>query len=324
MRRRTLLIGSAAAVGLGLAGGGLGAAFARDLRAAEARIAAAPSRVIPSRSGDLEYAEAGEGPPVLAIHGTGGGFDQGLAMLGPLAARGWRLIAPSRFGYLRSAMPEDSSSEAQADAFVDLLDHLGIERAAAVGGSAGALPALAFALRHPDRCAALVAAVPAAYVPGRPVPEPPNAVAAAIIEHALGSDLLFWLGRTFLEDRMIAALLATDPALVQAASAEDQTAVRAVLRDIAPLRLRAEGLRNDARRVAEAPDFPLHRIVCPTLALSVEDDRFETAPAARHIAASVPGAELVILPRGGHVWVGHGTEVMDRISDFLSRRSGLA
>ena len=33
--------------------------------------------------------------------------------------------------------------------------------------------------RLASNCSALVASVPAAYVPGRPVPEPPNAVAAA-------------------------------------------------------------------------------------------------------------------------------------------------
>jgi pimeloyl-ACP methyl ester carboxylesterase len=322
MRRRAFLLVSAAA-GLAVAGGTVWRSYSRDMREAEARLAAAGSQVFNSRFGPMEYGTRGEGPPVLAIHGTGGGFDQGLSMLGSLADRGWRLIAPSRFGYLRTPLPPDPSSEAQADAFADLLDHLGIERAAAIGGSAGALPALAFALRYPDRCAALVALVPAAYVPGRPTPQPPGPVAAAVIDYALASDLPFWLGRRLVEDRMIGALLATDPALVHAASPEDQAAVRAVLRDIAPIRMRADGLRNDARRVAEAPNLPLELIACPTLAISVEDDRFETAPAARHIAASVPGAELVILPQGGHAWVGHAAEVTDRISDFLRGRSGL-
>ena len=115
----------------------------------------------PTRHGVMEYAVAGEGPPVLMIHGTGGGFDQGLLFARRLVAAGYRVIAPSRFGYLRSALPADPSSEDQADAFVDLLDALGIDRVPVVGGSAGALSAIAFALRHPDRCTALVALVPA-------------------------------------------------------------------------------------------------------------------------------------------------------------------
>jgi 2-hydroxy-6-oxonona-2,4-dienedioate hydrolase len=52
--------------------------------------------------------------------------------------------------------PRTPSSENQADAFVDLLDQLGIVRVPAIGGSAGALSAMQFAIRHPDRCSALV------------------------------------------------------------------------------------------------------------------------------------------------------------------------
>ena len=85
----------------------------------------------------MEYAVAGSGPPLLMIHGTGGGFDQGLLFTEKLAAHGVRVIAPSRFGYLRSSFPADHSSEAQADAFVALLDHLKLERVVVAGGSAG-------------------------------------------------------------------------------------------------------------------------------------------------------------------------------------------
>jgi 2-hydroxy-6-oxonona-2,4-dienedioate hydrolase len=55
------------------------------------------------------------------------------------------------------------------------------------------------------------------------------------------------------------------------------------------------------------------------LALSLEDDRFETLAAARHIAASVPGAELAHYPTGGHVWVGRNSEVFADVDRFLSR-----
>jgi 2-hydroxy-6-oxonona-2,4-dienedioate hydrolase len=50
----------------------------------------------------LEYAVIGEGEPMLVVHGAEGGFDRGIDMTGAMAGRGYRLIAPSRFGYLRS------------------------------------------------------------------------------------------------------------------------------------------------------------------------------------------------------------------------------
>lgn len=53
----------------------------------------------------------GDGPALLMIHGTGGGFDQGLTFTEEFVRRGHRVIAPSRFAYLRSDFPDDPSSK---------------------------------------------------------------------------------------------------------------------------------------------------------------------------------------------------------------------
>jgi pimeloyl-ACP methyl ester carboxylesterase len=285
------------------------------MRAAKARLEGR-SRLVATRFGAIEYAEEGAGSPILMVHGTGGGFDQGLEFAAPLT-RNWRVIAPSRFGYLRSAFPPDPTSENQADAFVDLLDALQIERAAVIGGSAGALSAMAFAIRHPARCSALVAMVPAAYAPGRPPVDPPNAIAEAIIEHALKSDFLFWSGIKLSEDQMIRALLATNPELVKAAAPEERARVQSILRHILPVSLRAEGLLNDARLAYNPAPMEIEKIQSPTLALSMEDDGFQTAAAARHIAAGVDGAKFAVFPTGGHVWVGRNEEVFMAVDAFL-------
>jgi len=104
--------------------------------------------------GDIEYAVQGEGLPVLLAHGAGGGYDQGLLIGENYVGDGHLLIAPSRFGYLRSSIPEeDGSPAAQADAYAALLDTLGVERVGVVTFSDGGPSALQFALRHPERCA---------------------------------------------------------------------------------------------------------------------------------------------------------------------------
>lgn len=74
----------------------------------------------------------GEGNPVLIVHGAGGGFDQGLDMTGALAGHGYRLIVPSRFGYLRSALPDKPTVAMQADTYVALLDRLGADKVVVV------------------------------------------------------------------------------------------------------------------------------------------------------------------------------------------------
>jgi 2-hydroxy-6-oxonona-2,4-dienedioate hydrolase len=313
--RRHVLVGTAFG-GLGLAGLWTNETFRTDLDKARSKTRNR-SQLFTSRFGVIEYAITGEGQPILFVHGTGGGFDQGLAFAAPLAAAGFQLIVPSRFGYLRSAMPPDPSPEKQADAFAELLDHLKIEKVAVVGGSAGALSAIAFAISYPAKCRALVALVPAAYAPGRDVPKPPSAMAAGIINYALRSDALFWAGGVASPDAMISALLATDPALVHAASPSEQARVRGILMDILPVSDRALGFVNDAKEANAPKDMRLDLITCPTLALSLEDDRFQTLPAARHIAARVSGAKLVVLPEGGHVWVGRNDEIFGIVGQFL-------
>ena len=88
------------------------------------------SVLVQTRCGPIEYQEVGTGVPLLAVHGSGGGHDQGMAFAAGLAPHGIRVIAMSRFGYLRTPMPADASAAAQADAHVCLLDALGIPKAA--------------------------------------------------------------------------------------------------------------------------------------------------------------------------------------------------
>lgn len=317
MRRRTVLGLGAAAGALALGGGAVAASYWRALSSIRADLAARPSAVVPTRHGDLEYAEAGQGAPLLMIHGTGGGFDQGLQFAARLPGLGYRVIAPSRFGYLRTSFPADASPEAQADAFVDLLDALGIGRIAVAGGSAGALSALAFAIRHPDRTAALLPIVPATYAPNRPPARPWSPTETRIATSVLQSDFLFWSAINAMPDTMIRTLLATDPALVHAASAEEQDRVRRILSGILPVSARAKGLVNDAGQAGDPQPMDLGAIAAPTLAISAEDDLYLTADAARHIAAGVGGARLIVYPDGGHVWVGHDADLFGAIDAFL-------
>lgn len=315
--RRTLLTAGAIGAGaLAAAGGWAGLSFTTAIRAAEERLSTG-SQVIDSTFGRLEYAEAGAGRPLLMIHGTGGGFDQGLNFCRRLIGS-YRVISPSRFGYLRSDFPADPSSENQADALVELLDHLGIDRLPVAGGSAGALPALAFALRHPDRCSALVALVPASYVPGRPATPGPTGFAATAMTAMLRSDLLFWLALNTMPDTMIGTMLATDPALLATATPDERARVNGILSDILPVSRRTNGLINDARLASNPARMDLSAISVPTLAISLEDDRFGTIAAARHIADVVKGARLVTYPTGGHVWVGHDEELFGEIERFLA------
>jgi len=125
------------------------------MRAASERVAKG-GHIIETECGLIEYGNAGNGPPVLVIHGAGGGYDQGLLIGSQMFGADLTLIAASRFGYLNSPIPEDSSLEAQADAYACLLDALDIDRVIVVAFSAGGPSGLHFARRYPERTATLI------------------------------------------------------------------------------------------------------------------------------------------------------------------------
>src|SRR5512138_1718657 len=94
----------------------------RDITAARQRIDSLGSQVIETDCGRVEYLRAGEGSPVLVVHGALGGVDQGLWLARSYdIAQHYQVIIPSRFGYLRSPVPPNANLSMQADAFVSLL-----------------------------------------------------------------------------------------------------------------------------------------------------------------------------------------------------------
>lgn len=106
--------------------------------------------------GVVEYATTGEGPTVLALHGAMGGWDQSMILARTLDLTDFRVVALSRPGYLGTALEAGRPPDDQADLYAATLDALGVERAAVIAISGGGPSAIRFALRHPDRCWALV------------------------------------------------------------------------------------------------------------------------------------------------------------------------
>ncbi|MCB1348194.1 MAG: alpha/beta hydrolase [Maritimibacter sp.] len=297
---------------------GLLAWFQADIRAAHHRLATGAT-TLSMPGGDIEYATAGSGPDVLVIHGSAGGFDQGLAMVGPMADRGYRLVVPSRAGYLRSAMPDGFTVAAQADAYATLLDHLDVARAAVIAISAGAWSALAFAERHPERCAAVVLVVPAA-----PLPPGQDIHGGWIADRILHSDFVAWLAVRLawaFPGALSESLLGTDGDVLAAASASERARVAGIQRLLLPISMRRRGIEFDIETAANPPQVDWSRIDCPVLTISTEDDAFHTADRAAEIVDRIDGADLTVFPTGGHALVGRLDEVLDAGDTFLRSNS---
>ena len=288
--------------------------FSRDLSSAHTRLVGR-SETLQTSVGTLEYSALGAGEPILAIHGAGGGFDQALDMTGALAGHGYRVIAPSRFGYLRSSLPAGLTVAMQADAYAELLDRLGVDQAVVVGISAGAWSSMQFAIRHPQRCRALVLIVPADYLPaGKAVH------GGAVVGAMISSDFFAWTALRLMSMRhgaMSEAMLGTPAAVVRSADAGEKARVDRLLEHLLPVSPRYEGMQFDIRTAATREQYAIERIGCPVLTISAEDDQFGTAARARYIASSVANGRALIFPSGGHALVGRYADAMRESTAFI-------
>jgi 2-hydroxy-6-oxonona-2,4-dienedioate hydrolase len=252
-------------------------AYRRDIHTARARVASG-STFIQTQCGSIEYADEGTGPVIFAIHGAGGGFDQSLGLARDFLPAGYRVVAPSRFGYLRTPLPPDSSPMAQADAHACLLDALKIEKVIVIGGSMGAPSAMQLCLRHPDRCTALILLFPIAFAPrtANGPPPPPSAFAQFLMDTILKSDFAFWAASKSVQDTVMKTILASPPADFEKAAPDEQQRALEIMRNIEPISQRAQGLKNDAAVAPSIPRYELERISVPALVISAEDDLFGT------------------------------------------------
>jgi hypothetical protein len=82
MMRPPVAVAGALGLILGIAALFVWLRFDRDIKQARARVAHG-RLLIETRCGPVEYQEAGTGVPLLAVHGSGGGYDQGMAFAGP-------------------------------------------------------------------------------------------------------------------------------------------------------------------------------------------------------------------------------------------------
>jgi pimeloyl-ACP methyl ester carboxylesterase len=266
--------------------------------------------------------EAGEGPPVVLLHGTANPAGFLLPLLHEL--HGVRAIAPDRPGVGLSDpidLPAAHYRET-AVAWLDrLLDTLGLDATTLVGHSGGGVWALWYALAHPDRVKRLVLlGVPTLPKTSCPLPirlagtpglgpllsrlAPPTPKSTLRFAKVVGEqttlarhpdlvDLLVAAGRDRINDR--------------AGTAE----FRALLSPFALLS------RSGWRRRGRARPDELRQLAMPTLVVWGERDPVGSVPVARAVAELIPGARLEVLPTGHGPWLGEPTRTAAIVADFV-------
>lgn len=268
-----------------------------------------------TRHGQIEFTSWGNGPAVLVVHGAGGGYDQGLLLPTRFGGEGYRWISVSRFGYLRSALPEDGSAIAQAEAFADLMDVLDIDQVAVLAMSGGVPPALQFARLFPERTSALMLLSTAPYTP-LTAADQDLTIPAWVYQALFSSDFVFWAIVRLLPSRLDAFFDVSAEARLRM-SEQDQAFVSALVGAFLPVTARVAGLRNEGAAIDPGTGYDLAAVTAPTLVVHARDDGINPFAIGVHTAESIAGAELMALPDGGHLLLGHADDVRDRVSEFL-------
>ena len=238
------------------------------------------------QSGDLtlRYRAEGEGPAIVFLHGWTFDLDlwepQAIAL-----ADSMRVLRFDRRGFGGSSGAPDR--ERDADDLVALLDHWQVARAVLVGMSQGARMALAFALAHPDRVAALV------------LDGPPDCFGAG--EPEADGDLLLKPLRALARDAGMDAFRRAWRAHPLMRLHGDDESARA-LRDRMLARYPGTDLLQPDPASAPPLDAKaLAHLAMPILVINGEFDTPARLRAGERLQRALPRAEHVVLPGAGHL-----------------------
>jgi pimeloyl-ACP methyl ester carboxylesterase len=287
--------------------------FRHNLREARSRLASIPTTIHAARYGDIQFHVVGDGPTVLVSHGITGGVDHAeyLVTRWRNFDERYRFVYVSRFGYLKSSLPDDATPRLQAAAYKDLLDHLRIDRVTVVGNSAGGASAMWFAIDYPERTNGLILLSSA--VPG-PKPDP---IPKLVREH----DFIYWSAIKFAPDTLIGLLLPKKVRATLTDEDKDFIVENAYMTGL-PISERSEGIAFDNEHSNPGVnDVPFERLKTPTLIFQAIDDPRELR-GGREMARRIPNSEYIGLT-GGHFLFGHAKEIRAATREFIANHSNV-
>ncbi len=251
----------------------------------------ADSKLAETSAGNIEYKITGDkGHVILLLHGTPGGYDF------PFPIDGYRVLVPSRPGYLRTPLQVGKTPIEQARAFSALLDTLGIERVVVLGGSGGGPAAISFAALFPEKTIALGLAMAVSQK------ESPMGYEAPFF---MKSDFFMWgLFSLMQNDKVLKSMLT---GLIP-----DQTSIKLIFEDPQKVEMiknklwnywppsrRAAGRLNDEKQFTSF-DPPVSEVKVPTLIIHGSKDMAVPVEESKRAAELIPGSQLEIIEGAGH------------------------
>jgi 3-oxoadipate enol-lactonase len=273
-----------------------------------------PFEVVRQLEGDtmiLRGEDAGEGTPLVLLHGLSADRRNVLQGSKHLLRRGYRLISYDARGHGASDPPPNPTAYDYADLVGDLelvLADRGIERPVLIGSSMGAATAMAWTLDHPDRVPALVQITPAfAGVPRTDGIEDHQWERFADVLESGGID-------AFVE-------IAQPDDLPERWRESVRTATRQRLERHQHIDAIPGALRTVPRSLAFHGIEQLEQLEVPTLVVGSRDDAESLHPlaVAEEYARRLPRGELIVEDEGESPIAWSGGRLSKAIDEFLGR-----
>lgn len=285
--------------------------YHREMSFAKERIKT--SEIIKTSAGEIEYKIEGEGTPMLLLHGAGGGFDQGLWMRKVFLEDKYKFISVSRYGFLRSPIPDNASIKNQAALYSDLLDNLNVTKVIVVAGSAGGASALQFANNYPEKISGLILL----FAVSGPEPEGDvEPISSKIIHLIQQSDYSYWIFSEFMQSSIL-NLMGVPEDVFESFDPEQKQFAQEMLDVMHPMTQRYKGTMNDAKMLY-LENISTDNITSPTLILHSKDDALVNYHHAMNSHDKIKHSKLILLETGGHAMLTQLDVVRKNIQEFLN------
>lgn len=260
------------------------------------RLSAYGAETVNLEYGNISFVDRGKGESILSIHGIFGGYDQAYDTCKDFSSD-YRIIAPSRFGYLGSDILGNGTPAEQATAYVSLLDKLGIEKVYLLATSAGGSVAIRFALDYPERTKGLIL-----YCSAMPLTEKPD----KYLKYAGPPPFLCNSFTMFLLSPLFKLIMGMEPSTIY---------------DMLPVGDRKDGVVLDASvtnidMAKEYEDYHIEELQVPTLVFHAKDDKLANYADTEKAVKRFANCTFISFENGGHLMEGHEKEIKKAVSNF--------
>lgn len=270
--------------------------------------------------GVLRYHEAGDGPPLLLLHGSGPGVTGWRNFRGNLSvfAEHFRTFVLEFPGFGVSDDFGGHPMLTAGDAVLRFLDGLGLDEVAMLGNSMGGIVATQFAIAHPDRVGKLITIGGIGRNLFSPGPGEGINLLMEFTDDPTRERLIAWLHSMVFDPAMVTEEL-IEERWTQATDPETLASARKMYSKAA--------FEAGAKAALESDATPywaqLHKVKAPTLLTWGRDDRVSPLDMAIIPMRSIPRAELHVFPNCGHwAMIEQKTAFESVVLAFLLRKDG--